>query len=46
MYIEGELIRVAFLFLKKRGCPGWGANPGPLDLIYFLIFTKGLHSLT
>jgi hypothetical protein len=26
-------------FLKKRGCPGWGANPGPLDLIYFLIFT-------
>jgi hypothetical protein len=24
---------------KKRGCPGWGANPGPLDFIYFLIFT-------
>jgi hypothetical protein len=23
----------------KRGCPGWGANPGPLDFIYFLIFT-------
>jgi hypothetical protein len=27
-----------FLFLFLRGCPGWGANPGPLDLIYFLIF--------
>jgi hypothetical protein len=26
-------------FFKKRGCPGWGANPGPLDFIYFLIFT-------
>jgi hypothetical protein len=25
-------------FLKK-GCPGWGANPGPLIFIYFLIFT-------
>jgi hypothetical protein len=23
---------------KKRGCPGWGANPGPVDIIYFLIF--------
>jgi hypothetical protein len=21
------------------GCPGWGANPGPLDFIYFLIFS-------
>jgi hypothetical protein len=21
------------------GCPGWGANPGPLYFIYFLIFT-------
>jgi hypothetical protein len=28
----------AFYYLKKRGCPGWGANPGPLDFIYFLIF--------
>jgi hypothetical protein len=26
----------------KRGCPGWGANPGPLNFIYFLIF----HHLT
>jgi hypothetical protein len=26
------------VFLIK-GCPGWGANPGPLDFIYFLIFT-------
>jgi hypothetical protein len=26
----------AVVFL--RGCPGWGANPGPLDFIYFLIF--------
>jgi hypothetical protein len=25
------------IFLK--GCPGWGANPGPLNFIYFLIFT-------
>jgi hypothetical protein len=23
----------------KRGCPGWGANPGPLNSIYFHIFT-------
>jgi hypothetical protein len=23
----------------KRGCPGWGANTGPVDFIYFLIFT-------
>jgi hypothetical protein len=30
------------LFLKKRGCPGWGANPGPLEFIYFLI----LHHFT
>jgi hypothetical protein len=31
-----------FVFLKhflKRGCPGWGPDPGPLDFIYFLIFT-------
>jgi hypothetical protein len=29
-----------FLFFFKRGCPrGGGANLGPLDLIYFLIFT-------
>jgi hypothetical protein len=28
---------VIIFFLK--GCPGWGANPGPLDFIYFLIFT-------
>jgi hypothetical protein len=27
-----------FDIFKKRGCPGWGANPGPLDFIYFLIF--------
>jgi hypothetical protein len=28
-----------FLFLKKRGCPGWRANPGgPLDFI-LLIFS-------
>jgi hypothetical protein len=26
-------------FLKKRGCPGWGANPGPLNFNYFLILT-------
>jgi hypothetical protein len=25
-------------FFKKIGCPWWGANPGPLDFIYFLIF--------
>jgi hypothetical protein len=25
-------------FLKKRGCPGWVANLGPLHFIYFLIF--------
>jgi hypothetical protein len=25
-------------YFFKRGCPGWGANPGPLDIIYFLIF--------
>jgi hypothetical protein len=25
-------------FFKKSGCPGWGANPGPLKLIYFIIF--------
>jgi hypothetical protein len=24
---------------KKRGCPGWGANPGPPNVIYFLMFT-------
>jgi hypothetical protein len=29
------------VFLK--GCPVWGANPGPLDVIYFLIFTT-LHT--
>jgi hypothetical protein len=23
----------------KKGCPGWGANPGLLNFIYFLIFT-------
>jgi hypothetical protein len=23
-----------------KGCPGWGANPGPLNLIYLLIFTN------
>jgi hypothetical protein len=28
----------------SKGCPGWGANPGPLDLIYFLIFTTLLLS--
>jgi hypothetical protein len=21
----------------KKGSPGWGANPGPLDFVYFLI---------
>jgi hypothetical protein len=26
------------LFLKKRGCLGWGANPGPFDFIYCLIY--------
>jgi hypothetical protein len=20
-----------FIYFLKRGCPGWGANPGPLD---------------
>jgi hypothetical protein len=30
-----EFLKVTF---KKRGCPGWGANPGPLDFIYFIIF--------
>jgi hypothetical protein len=30
--------KILFIFLK-RGCPGWGANPGPLDFIYFIIFT-------
>jgi ABC-type spermidine/putrescine transport system permease subunit I len=25
-------------FLKKRGCPGWGANPGPLNFFYFPVF--------
>jgi hypothetical protein len=33
---------IVFTFLFLRGCPGWGANPGPLDFIYFLIF----HLLT
>jgi hypothetical protein len=28
-----------YFFFKKRGCPGSGANPGPLDFIYVLIFT-------
>jgi hypothetical protein len=44
--VESQLILVdnssdpffSFFFLKK-GCPGWGVNPGPLDFIYFLIFT-------
>jgi hypothetical protein len=31
-----NLKKISFL---KRGCPGWGANPGPLDYIYFLICT-------
>jgi hypothetical protein len=26
------------ILLKKTGCQGWGANPGPLNFIYFLIF--------
>jgi hypothetical protein len=26
-------------FKKKEVARGWGANPGPLDFIYFLIFT-------
>jgi hypothetical protein len=30
--------KASTIFLK-RGCPGWGAIPGPLDFIYFLIFT-------
>jgi hypothetical protein len=30
------------IFFLKRGCPGWGANPGLLDFIYFLI----LHHFT
>jgi hypothetical protein len=37
-----EIIRLnerTVVFFKKRGCPGWGANPGPLNFIYFLIFT-------
>jgi hypothetical protein len=25
--------------LKKEVAGGWGANPGPLNLIYFIIFT-------
>jgi hypothetical protein len=24
-------------FIFKEGCPGWGANPGSFDFIYFLI---------
>jgi hypothetical protein len=28
-----------FITFFERGCPGWGANPGPLNIIYFLIFT-------
>jgi hypothetical protein len=32
-------ILTPFLYFFKRGCPGWGANPGPLNFIYFLIFT-------
>jgi hypothetical protein len=26
-------------FFFKKGCPGWGANSGSFDLIYFLIPT-------
>jgi hypothetical protein len=31
-------------FLNKRGCPGWGSNLGPVDFMYFLIFTTLLLS--
>jgi hypothetical protein len=34
LYFESKLP-----FFKKRGCPGWGANLGALNFIYFLIFT-------
>jgi hypothetical protein len=27
------------LFFFSRGCPGWGANPGPLDIILFSHFS-------
>jgi hypothetical protein len=23
----------------KKGCPGWGANPGSFDFAYFLILS-------
>jgi hypothetical protein len=36
---RGELMfDLVFFFL--RGCPGWGANPGPLDFVYFLIYVR------
>jgi hypothetical protein len=38
------LFGIFFTFKKRRGCPGWGATPGPLDFIYFLIFTTLLLS--
>jgi hypothetical protein len=30
----------SFYFFLKRGCLGWGANPGPLEFIYFLNFHR------
>jgi hypothetical protein len=24
------------VFFKKKGCPGWGANPGSFAFVYFL----------
>jgi hypothetical protein len=39
MYAAEKFVNV--FFLKKEVARGtwWGANPGPLDFIYFLIFT-------
>jgi hypothetical protein len=36
--VNGVFTRTVIFFFTKR-LPRVGANPGPLDLIYFLIFT-------
>jgi hypothetical protein len=35
----GECFNLLLKFFFQRSCPRWGANPGPLDFIYFLTFT-------
>jgi hypothetical protein len=43
MYVNttglSEKLPIDKSFSLIRGCPGWGANLGPHDFIYFLIFT-------